>query len=99
MLGIHEYGLFVFAGVLLALVPGQDTMFIIGRSLTGGLRSGIGAALGVSSGCVCHTLMAALGLSAILAASPLAFTAIKLVGAIYLAYLVRFFCAGPHSEP
>jgi len=87
MLGIHEYGLFVIAGVLLALVPGQDTMFIISRSLTGGLRSGIGAALGVSSGCVCHTVMATLGLSAVLAASPAAFTAVKLLGAIYLAYL------------
>jgi threonine/homoserine/homoserine lactone efflux protein len=43
MSGIHGYWLFLLAGVLLNLAPGQDTMFIIGRSLTGGLRSGVAA--------------------------------------------------------
>ena len=87
MLGIHGYWLFLVAGVVLNLTPGQDTMFIIGRSLTGGLRSGVGAALGISAGSVVHTLAAALGLSAILAASPLAFTLVRLAGAGYLIYL------------
>jgi threonine/homoserine/homoserine lactone efflux protein len=86
-LGIHSYVLFLLTCVLINLAPGQDTMFIIGRSLTGGQRAGITAALGIATGCVFHTLAAALGLSAILAASAAAFTAVKLAGAAYLVYL------------
>ncbi|TLY65583.1 MAG: LysE family translocator, partial [Gammaproteobacteria bacterium] len=87
MLGIHDYGLFIASGVLLALAPGQDTMYIIGRSLTGGLRSGVASALGINVGCIIHTLMAAAGLSILLASSPAAFTAVKLCGAAYLVFL------------
>jgi threonine/homoserine/homoserine lactone efflux protein len=87
MFGIHGYWLFLVTGVLLNLTPGQDTMFIIGRSLTGGLRSGVAAAFGITVGSVFHTLAAALGLSAVLATSPLAFTIVKLAGAAYLIYL------------
>ena len=87
MLGIHGYGLFLTAGVLLNITPRQDTMFILGRSLTGGLRSGVAAAFGIAIGTVGHTLAAALGLSAILATSALAFSIVKLVGAAYLIYL------------
>jgi threonine/homoserine/homoserine lactone efflux protein len=87
ILGIHGYGLFVVSGLLLNLTPGQDTMFILGRSLTGGLRAGILAAAGIAIGTVCHTLAAALGLSAILATSALAFSIVKLAGAAYLIFL------------
>lgn len=87
ILGIHGYGLFMASGLLLNLTPGQDTMFILGRSLTGGLRSGIAAAVGIAIGTLCHTLAAALGLSAILATSALAFAIVKLVGAAYLIFL------------
>jgi threonine/homoserine/homoserine lactone efflux protein len=85
--GIHHYWLFVAAGVLLNLTPGQDTMFIIGRALSGGTRAGVAAAFGVAVGSVGHTLAAALGLSLILATSALAFTVVKLLGAAYLIYL------------
>lgn len=87
MLGIHAYAVFVVTGILLNLTPGQDTMFIIGRSLAGGTRAGIAAAFGICVGSIGHTLLAALGLSAILAASPWAFTFVKLAGAAYLLYL------------
>jgi len=87
MLGIHAYPVFVLTGILLNLTPGQDTMFIIGRSLANGTRAGVAAAFGICVGSIGHTLLAALGLSAILAASPLAFTLVKLAGAIYLVYL------------
>lgn len=87
MLGIHGYLLFVAAGVLLNLTPGQDTMFIIGRSLSGGQRSGVAAALGIAVGSIGHTLAAALGLSVILATSATAFTVVKVAGAAYLIYL------------
>src|SRR4029077_8115218 len=84
MLGIHGYWLFLVSGILLNLTPGQDTMFILGRSLTGGVRAGVAAALGICVGTIGHTLAAALGLSAILATSSLAFTVVKLAGAAYL---------------
>lgn len=87
MLGIHDYWLFLLTGFLLNLAPGQDTMFIIGRSVTGGRRAGVTAALGISTGALVHTLMAAIGLSAILATSAVAFTVVKLAGAAYLVYL------------
>ena len=87
MLGIHAYPVFVLTGILLNLTPGQDTMFIIGRSLANGTRAGVAAAFGICVGSIGHTLLAALGLSAILAAFPLAFTLVKLAGAIYLVYL------------
>jgi threonine/homoserine/homoserine lactone efflux protein len=87
MLGIHEYWLFLGTGILLNLTPGQDTMFIIGRSLSGGRRAGIASVFGIAAGSTCHTLAAALGFSAILATSATAFTAVKLAGAAYLIYL------------
>jgi len=87
MSGIHDYWLFVAAGVLLNLTPGQDTMFIIGRALHGGTRAGVAAACGICAGSVGHTLAAALGLSLLLASSALAFTLVKLLGAAYLIYL------------
>ena len=87
MLGIHDYGLFVLSAVLLNIAPGQDTLYILGRSLGQGRRVGIASALGVSAGTVVHTFAAALGLSAIVAASATAFLVVKLVGAAYLVYL------------
>ena len=87
MLGIHDYWLFILSGILLNLTPGRDTMYILGRSLTGGLQAGVASALGISVGSIFHTLAAAAGLSVLLATSPLAFTAVKLCGAAYLLFL------------
>jgi threonine/homoserine/homoserine lactone efflux protein len=87
LLGIHDYWLFMVSGVLLALTPGQDTLYILGRSLSGGLRAGVASAVGVMIGTIVHTLAAAAGLSVLLATSPLAFTVVKLCGAAYLTYL------------
>jgi threonine/homoserine/homoserine lactone efflux protein len=87
MLGIHHYGLFIATAIVLILTPGQDTFFILGRSLAGGRAAGIAAALGVSAGTVVHTILAALGLSALLATSPYAFMAVKFAGAVYLLYI------------
>jgi threonine/homoserine/homoserine lactone efflux protein len=87
MLGIHHYWLFIATAVLLIITPGQDTFFILGRSLSGGRVAGIAAALGVSAGSVVHTLLAALGLSALLATSPHAFVVVKLAGAAYLVFI------------
>jgi len=87
MLGIHHYGWFLATAIVLVITPGQDTFFILGRSLSGGRASGIAAALGISAGSVLHTFAAALGLSALLATSPYAFMAVKFAGAAYLIYI------------
>ena len=84
MLGIHSLWLFVLSGVLLNITPGPDTAYIVGRSVQIGWRGGAAAALGISAGCLVHVVAAAVGLSALLAASSLAFTAIKWIGAAYL---------------
>jgi RhtB (resistance to homoserine/threonine) family protein len=87
MFGIHNFGLFLAAGVLLNLTPGPDTLYILGRSAAQGREAGVASALGISLGSVFHTCAAALGLSAILATSAFAFVAIKLVGGAYLVFL------------
>jgi RhtB (resistance to homoserine/threonine) family protein len=85
--GIHHFGLFVAAGILLNLTPGPDTAYILGRSIAQGRAAGIASALGIATGSIFHTCAAALGLSAVLATSAWAFTAIKLVGGAYLIFL------------
>ena len=87
MLGIHNYWLFIATAVVLVITPGQDTFFILGRSLAGGRAAGIAAALGITAGSVIHTFLAALGLSALLATSQYAFMAVKFAGAAYLIYI------------
>jgi threonine/homoserine/homoserine lactone efflux protein len=85
--GTQNLALFVVTGVLLNLTPGQDTFYIVGRSLAQGRRAGVLSVLGITSGCLVHTLAAAFGLSAILATSAEAFLVVKLAGAAYLGYL------------
>src|ERR1700730_11103393 len=87
MFGIHDFGLFLAAGILLNLTPGPDTVYILGRSVAQGRAAGIASALGICVGSIFHTCAAALGLSAILATSALAFGAIKLLGGAYLIFL------------
>ena len=98
MLGTQHLSLFVVSGILLNLTPGQDTLYIVGRTMSQGRRAGLLSVAGISSGSVIHTIAAALGLSAILATSALAFTIVKLAGAAYLVYLgIRMLSA--RSEP
>lgn len=87
MFGIHDFGVFVTACILLNLTPGPDTFYILGRSLAQGRQAGLASALGIGTGALVHTLAAALGLSALLAASATAFMAVKLAGALYLIWL------------
>ncbi|OGA67848.1 MAG: lysine transporter LysE [Betaproteobacteria bacterium RIFCSPLOWO2_12_FULL_67_28] len=87
MLGTHDLWLFVVSGLLLNITPGPDTLYIVGRSSTQGLRAGTVAALGIGAGTLVHIMAAALGLSAILAASSAAFTVVKIAGAVYLVYV------------
>ncbi len=87
MFGIQDLALFMMAGWILIVTPGPDTAYIIGRSVQLGWRGGVAAALGIGSGCLVHVFGAAIGLSAIIATSSIAFTAVKLIGAAYLCYI------------
>lgn len=87
MFGIDNYWGFLAAGVLLNLTPGADSLYIIMRSISQGPQAGVFSALGIISGILVHTLLAALGLSVLLASYPLAFTVVKYLGALYLCYL------------
>src|SRR5438270_13956638 len=90
MFGIHDFGLFLVAGILLNLTPGPDTVYILGRSVAQGREAGVASALGICVGSIFHTCAAALGLSAILSTSARAFGAIKMPGGSYLG------CVGIH---
>ncbi|ASW08083.1 MULTISPECIES: LysE family translocator [unclassified Rhizobium] len=78
---------FLTAAILLNLSPGPDIAFILGHTIRSGMRSGFAALFGIWSGACLHVLMAAAGLSAILAASALAFSTVKWIGAAYLIWL------------
>ena len=86
-LGVHDLPLFALAALLVNLTPGPDMLFVIGNSAARGRRAGVLAALGVGAGCMLHIAMAAVGLSALLAASATAFTLVKWVGAAYLVWV------------
>lgn len=87
MFGTQHLALFIVSGILLNLTPGQDTLYIVGRSMSQGRRAGLLSVIGIVSGSIIHTVAAAFGLSAILATSARAFVVVKLLGAGYLAYL------------
>ncbi len=94
MFGIVHYGLFVLSGVILNITPGADTMYILGRSVFQGKKAGIVSVLGISTGGLGHTLLAAFGLSIILNQSIIAFHIVKYCGVIYLTYLgIRSLCS------
>ena len=86
-LGIHDFWLFVVTGLVLNLTPGADTLLVVSRTAAGGWRQGAAAALGIQLGCLVHAVAAALGVAALLAASPLAFRVLTWAGAAYLVWL------------
>ena len=87
MFGTQDLTLFIVTAFVLYATPGVDMLFTLSRTLQHGWRTGMAAALGITAGCVVHTLAAALGLATLLATSALAFTAIKWLGAAYLLWL------------
>ena len=87
MFGILNYKLFILSAVMLNITPGSDTIYIVGRSIAGGRKAGVVSALGINTGAMIHTLLAALGLSLLLARSAAAFHTVKFLGAGYLIFL------------
>jgi RhtB (resistance to homoserine/threonine) family protein len=87
LIGITSFGLFLLTAFLMNITPGTDTVYIVNRSVSQGRKAGIYSVLGISTGALVHTFMAAIGLSVILTTSVVLFTLIKLIGAGYLIYL------------
>jgi threonine/homoserine/homoserine lactone efflux protein len=79
--------LFIVASLAIIVTPGQDMILVMSRSIAQGSAAGVATAAGVSCGLVGHTILATLGLGAILRTSEWVFVALKFVGAAYLAYL------------
>ncbi|TAL21678.1 MAG: LysE family translocator [Aquabacterium sp.] len=78
---------FLLAAVALTLAPGPDNLMVLGIGMSRGRRQGIAFGLGCAAGCLSHTLLAALGISALIAASPPAFRLLTWAGGLYLVWL------------
>ena len=88
--------LFIAAGLLLNLTPGPDVLYVVSHALRSGARAGMVAALGITAGCFVHIFAAAVGVSALMAASATAFALLKWAGAAYLVYVgLRILRPGP----
>ena len=78
---------FLLTAVMLTATPGPDNLMVLSIGMSKGRRAGIAFGLGCALGCLSHTVLAVIGVGAILAASPMAFTALKLAGGAYLIWL------------
>ena len=87
MTGIINFETFLLAGILLNITPGNDTIFILSRSIAQGTQAGILSVLGIATGSIIHTTLAAFGLSIIISESIVAFNILKYAGAAYLVYI------------
>lgn len=87
MIPFEVLGVFFFASVVLALTPGPDNLFVLTQSALSGSRAGLIVTLGLCTGLIVHTTAVALGVAVIFQTSAVAFTALKVAGATYLAYL------------
>jgi threonine/homoserine/homoserine lactone efflux protein len=87
MTDAHKFVLFLVAAFVLAITPGAGIFYVLARTLAGGRREGVESSLGTFVGGLFHVMAAALGVSAILAASAVAFHTVKYAGAVYLVWL------------
>ena len=83
----YTYALFVTAALALLLVPGPSVLYVVARSLEGGKAAGLVSCLGIGVGTLVHVTFAAVGLSALVASSAIAFSAVKWLGVAYLVWL------------
>lgn len=84
MFEAHRFSLFLVAALILAATPGPGIFYVLARTLAGGRREGFYSTIGTFSGGLLHVFAAALGVSAVLAASAIAFHTVKYAGAFYL---------------
>lgn len=87
MLDIIHFPLFAASAFALSVTPGPDLAYVVGQSIGNGRRAGVISAAGVAMGGCAHTVASAVGLTALLAASPMLFTIVKFLGAAYLIWL------------
>src|SRR5206468_11149257 len=87
MIDPHKFVLFLVAAFVLAITPGAGIFYVLARTLAGGRREGVESSLGTFAGGLFHVMAAALGVSAILAASAVAFHTVKYAGAAVLVWL------------
>jgi len=87
MLTLQQFLSFLLAALLITATPGPDNLMVLGMGISKGRRQGIAFGLGCAFGCLSHTTLAAIGVSALIAASPTAFTLLKIVGGLYLVWL------------
>ena len=87
LLTLPQVAGFLAAAVLVTLAPGPDNLMVLSLGMARGRARGVAFGLGCALGCLNHTLLAALGVSALIAASPPAFTALKVAGGVYLIWL------------
>ena len=87
MFDLPTLGTFVAVVLVLFLIPGPAVLLVISRTVQGGRNAGVATGLGIAAGDFLHTLFAAVGMSAVLMTSALAFSVVKYVGAAYLIYL------------
>lgn len=83
----HLLSLYLVAAVVLVLAPGPDSLLVLSRGINDGRRAGMVAALGITAGSLLHAVMAAVGVSAMIAASPRLFDALRWAGGAYLAWI------------
>ena len=96
---MHSLALFLAAGLALNLTPGPDMLYVAARGASEGRSAGVVSALGIGTGTLVHVALVAAGLAALLAAVPVAYLALRLVGAAYLIYLgVRALRGGPTAS-
>lgn len=87
MASVSQLLAFTIASVLITATPGPDNLMVLSMSVSKGRRQGIAFGLGCAVGCLSHTLLAVLGVSAFVAATPIAFTVLKWIGGSYLVWL------------
>ncbi|MBN2508623.1 MAG: LysE family translocator [Spirochaetales bacterium] len=84
---LGQLGFFIGSSLLIIIAPGPDILFVLAQGMSRGKKAGFTAAAGLAAGNIIHTTAAALGIAALLAAWPPAFTAVKTAGVLYLLYL------------
>jgi threonine/homoserine/homoserine lactone efflux protein len=83
----EQFAGFLAAALLITVSPGPDNLMVLGMGMSRGRKQGMVFGLGCALGCLSHTILATLGVSALIAASPAAFTALKVCGGLYLIWL------------
>ncbi len=87
LLTLPQLAAFLAAAVLVTLAPGPDNLLVLSLGMARGRGPGVAFGLGCALGCLNHTLLAALGVSALIAASPIAFTTLRIAGGLYLVWI------------